>query len=403
MLSAGKIMRIITECTNFIFVFSIFNDNFTVEILGANSLKIITAFFIVFHLYDIWKNLVTIRNLKYLIPFYIFFAMNYIMMLVNPAEGGFSALLENMMLLVSMIVIVLYYINYDINYLTAYIWIALSFSAVLLAFSAPISRWTFRRTGGTGDPNEFAAQMILFILISFYMVQSIRISWLKFAIMILSITLFVNSILYAASLSSFIVCAILGIWIAARKSALSVNKMAVAGAALVLAVVIMFSLFSSDIKNMEMTKNLVGRSKQTGTALFRINSWKAGFNMFADKPVSGVGMNSFSEHTRKYSKVYISDDAIAPHSIYVKILAESGLIVFTAFIVFLIILAAKNFRDIYYSRYFWIHAAVMGILMMGFTLGILYDKYLWLSVAMLMNVHLRIEKEKNLLAQYFRY
>lgn len=401
--SAGKIISIMTECINFVFIFSIFNDNYTVGILGGNALKIITGIFIVFHSHHIWKNLMTERYLMYLIPFYIFFIADYTIMLLNPSDGGFSSLLENIMLLIAMLIIVLYYINYDLNYLTAYIWSALAFSSFLLILSDPISRWTFRRTGGTGDPNEFAAHMILFIMLSVYMSYSIRIAWLKYTAIALSALLFVNSILYAASLSSFIVCAILGLWISARYLLLSVNKIAVAGASIVLTGIILFALFSSDVREMEMTKNLVGRSKQTGTALFRINSWKAGFNMFADKPVSGVGMNSFSEYTRQYSDVYVSDDAIAPHSIYVKVLAESGALVFAAFISFLTILVVKYFGEIYHSRYFWVHSGLLGILMMGFTLGILYDKYLWLSVALLMNVHMRIDNERDLVKRYLRY
>jgi len=66
--------------------------------------------------------------------------------------------------------------------------------------------------------------------------------------------------------------------------------------------------------------------QQDRTATTRINLWRAGFKMFLDHPVLGVGLGDFPE---EYAMHYAGpgEDPVewAPHSIYVQTLSELGL------------------------------------------------------------------------------
>ena len=76
----------------------------------------------------------------------------------------------------------------------------------------------------------------------------------------------------------------------------------------------------------------------------------AGINMFLSAPFTGVGMNNFTTYSRDYvpegsiDKLKIEEIYFDSHNVYIKILAESGVIGFGGFVLMLCWAFIKIFR-----------------------------------------------------------
>lgn len=382
---SSRLFNIISSSVVFIFVFSIYNDNFTVDYLGANSLKAIFLVFILFNIYRITRNLMDRDLIKDLIPFLVYFLLTFFVMLMNPPTGEEQGakLFENIMLLASMLFIILFFINYDLMKTLYFIWGALIVSAIVAFFNSPISRWTFRKTGGTGDPNEFASQMVSLLFISIFLFRKNK----NIYFIIISVIAIGYSILYAGSMSSFIVLFLLGVFLLIRFLSLSFVKSLIITSVVTVSLITGMIIFQEQIESVEVINNLLGRTEETGTAYTRFHSWSAGLRMVADHPLLGVGMRQYGAYSPKYSTVFLAEDSVAPHNILIEIISETGVLVFFAFLLFLFNLLSKYFGTIVHSDYFWLYLAVVAYLLMGLTIGITYNKFFWLTIAVLMRVH----------------
>ncbi|MGE5401189.1 MAG: O-antigen ligase family protein [Ignavibacteriales bacterium] len=364
----------------FLFIFSIFNDNFLVDHLGENALKGIFLVFILVNIPKLYRNAMNWKMLGEQKWFFVFLALNYFVMIFNPGNG--DRLFENSLLIISMLVVVVFFIDYDLKLLLYMNWFTLMVSALICFFNSPISEWTFRKTGGTGDPNEFAAEMLSFLFLSVYLYTQNK----NLIFIILSSLGFLYSIMFAASMSSFLVLGIMALLILIRYMSMSFTKSLVATSMSLMVAILLLMIFQEKLESTETVSNLLGRTEQTGTAFTRFNSWKAGLNMFVDKPLMGVGMRMYAENSPKYSSVYLSEDSVAPHNLFIELIAECGIIIFLAFMIFLYDLMSKYFRIIVHTKYFWLYMSLVAYLLMGLTLGVTYNKFLWLSIAMLMNI-----------------
>ncbi|MGE5431533.1 MAG: O-antigen ligase family protein [Syntrophomonadaceae bacterium] len=384
-MSRLNILRLLRGGVVFIFVFSIFNDNLLVDYFGENALKAIFLLFILFNLRRLYLNLLNWNMLRFIMPFFVFLMLTYFIMLIN--FSGFERLFENSLLWISMLVIVIYFINYDLHELLYMIWVSLLISCLYAFISEPISQWTFRKTGGTGDPNEFAAQLLAVLPVSVYLFSINKNMVYKIIILSVSFPIFIYSLFIAGSMSSFLVLGFLLPVVLIRYLSLSFTKSLIVMGLGLLMFIISLLVFQEKLENTEAVQNMLGRTQETGTAQTRMNSWKAGMNMFIDKPFLGVGMREYAEYSPMYSKTFLSSDSVAPHNMFIEVLAESGIVVFMAFVIFLIDLLSKYFYEIRRSDYFWVYLSLLAYVLMGFTLGITYNKFLWLSVAAVMNVH----------------
>ena len=79
----------------------------------------------------------------------------------------------------------------------------------------------------------------------------------------------------------------------------------------------------------------------------RINAWKAGLNMFASRPLCGVGAGVFEvAYGKEYKPEGTPAKWMAPHSSYVQVLAETGLMGFVCFVALYYI----TFRRLWQAR-----------------------------------------------------
>ncbi|MCX6149940.1 MAG: O-antigen ligase family protein [Ignavibacteriales bacterium] len=386
-----KLYNYFYDIINFVFIFSLFNDNYFAQAFGSNSLRAIFALFILFNLKRLYKNFTNPVLLKELIPFFIFLSLNFFILIINPGSDDKIHLLNNFLLLIAMFVITVVYINCDFNKVIYFIWIAILLSVIILVFNKSISQWTFRKTGGTNDPNEFATQLLSFIALSIFLFRKNK----NYFFLIISVIAFVYAILQAASLSSFLAFGVISVFVLLRYMRLAFAKSLVTAVIALVLFGFIFLTFQDNILKMKSVNNVMGRTEKTQTAQSRFKSWNAGLNMFVDKPFLGVGMNNYGDNSPKYSKVYLAKDAVAPHNVYLKALAETGILVFFSFIIFLLDLFTKHFKRIISTDFFWIYLASISYMLMGFTLGLNYNKYLWLTLALLMNVHIQIYLQRK--------
>lgn len=377
-----NLFNLLYDVVNLVFIFTLYNDNFFVEKFGPLSLRVVFAGFIILNLRRMYKNITNRVLLKQLVPFLVFLLLSLFSLIINPGTNDPTKLTNNLLLLISMFVITICYINYNFDKVLYVVWVVTLSSVIILAFNSTINKWTFRKTGGTSDPNEFATQLLAFSMISIYLFRKNK----NYIFVSISAMAFLYGLFQAASLSSFLAAFVLGIFIlikylrfAFTKSIITVTIIAVVG-------IFAFISLQDKILDIQAIDNVLGRTEKTGTAKTRFQSWNAGLNMLVDKPILGVGMNNYAANSPKYTRENLSQDSVAPHNIYLKSLAESGLIVSLALIIFLFDMLTKYFRTIVNSDYFWIYLAVVAFLLMGFTLGLNYNKYLWLTFALLMNV-----------------
>jgi O-antigen ligase len=72
----------------------------------------------------------------------------------------------------------------------------------------------------------------------------------------------------------------------------------------------------------------------------RLLAWSAGLRMFKEKPLFGVGWNKFSENVRNYGH----DKKLIAHNTMISVLAETGILGFTCFIIVLFLTFKQLFH-----------------------------------------------------------
>jgi O-antigen ligase len=128
----------------------------------------------------------------------------------------------------------------------------------------------------------------------------------------------------------------------------------------------------------------------------RLSEMRAGINMFSDHPFLGVGIGNYNLHYQDYARQigleYRTEDRDA-HSLYVEILAETGLAGIIAFsllflsIIFSLFSLQHKFRTQHIDRKWasWLVSLQMAILAYLFSSTFLHGdffRYMWLFVAL---------------------
>lgn len=377
-----QILLYLNNFVVFMYIFSIFNDMYLVDYLGENILKIIFLLFFIFNIKNALKAIKSMNLLQNKL-FFIFIILLIIGFIINIIIDPQTNILKPALSIMSIIIIVLYFSRYPLINLLYFIWISIMFSIVVCYFSEPIPGASFRKTGGTIDPNEFAAYVLAFYFTSIYL-YTIN----KSKIILFISTLFtVYAIFFAGSKSAFLVFAIVILFILLRF--IIYKPIVILNYKLIFVVLILlFGAIQIDFTKIEVIQNLLGRVDRTHSVDVRFLAWGAGVNMVKENPILGVGSMRFAENTYQYIRMWI-----APHNTYIQIIAESGIIVFLFYISFIFLLLKQNFRIIINSNLFWLYLALLSILLMSLTIGLTYKKFAWIFIALLMNINYLIRKK----------
>ncbi|MGH9557029.1 MAG: O-antigen ligase family protein [Terriglobales bacterium] len=141
--------------------------------------------------------------------------------------------------------------------------------------------------------------------------------------------------------------------------------------------------------------------EQDTNAKTRINLWKAGIRMFLENPVLGVGPGNFRPTYATYQQGPLDPHRVlAPHSIYVQALSELGLLGgLTVFALLWLGLhlntqamrwqfnPALRRQNLLYYQAFALTLALVGFLVSGAFLTVLYYPHLWILLGLSVGLH----------------
>jgi len=135
-----------------------------------------------------------------------------------------------------------------------------------------------------------------------------------------------------------------------------------------------------------------------------------GFSMFVTHPIFGVGVGNYPNNYQKYAQeigIELRSEERDAHSLYVQIVAETGLLGLFAFLGIvgsLLVALSKTVKSIehlpqYQTWYPWINAlqvAILGYLVAAFFLHGAYIRYFWILVSLSMTaIQLTDEMQKK--------
>jgi len=137
--------------------------------------------------------------------------------------------------------------------------------------------------------------------------------------------------------------------------------------------------------------------EQDPNAMSRITLWKAGLRMFADHPLTGVGLGNFPyTYARTYAGSEIRTREWACHSLYIQALSELGLLGVIPLVLLvlslfrlnrqtrkhLLAISAEAHRSYEYCLAAGLDLALVGYLVSGAFVSVLFYPHLWILLGL---------------------
>ena len=206
---------------------------------------------------------------------------------------------------------------------------------------------------------------------------------------------------FTAFLVAILLCGSRGAVVGATATALAAwgrNPKRIAGAVMVLFVLLGTYYFLPEASKGRMRSAF--HWEEDETARLRIGLWKAGWSMFEDHPILGVGLRNFSPTYQDYTWDR-RRLAWAPHSIYVQALSEIGLAGTLPLLVFWFLFVRLNARtrqhlqtlglgdrrSFEYRLSLGLDLALVGYLVSGAFLTVLFYPHLWFLLGLTVSLH----------------
>lgn len=134
--------------------------------------------------------------------------------------------------------------------------------------------------------------------------------------------------------------------------------------------------------SLKVTVDTLRRSATPHTAVQRIHLWEAGAEMWWSAPIQGIGIGHFGDNLARFSDFRGLSGELVAHSIYISLLAETGLV---GFVLYGLVVwgclgpalhAARARQPESQMAWTWVIALVL-FLGAGFSQPLQYDKLLW--------------------------
>jgi len=176
----------------------------------------------------------------------------------------------------------------------------------------------YRASGLTGNPNELAIVMVTAVPISAYMLGAVKSRFGKFFFAIVTLLL-VGANLVTLSRTGLVAMLVVMFLIAFRERRRNWVKLLVAAFFIVLPLLI----------TPEFWQRLAGSGYALVdySAYLRTGAMKAGLRMFAENPVTGVGLGTYFVKSTEYGDLLYP---LVAHNMFIHVLAESGILGLTA-------------------------------------------------------------------------
>lgn len=371
-----NVLKLIKEIINFIYIFSIVNDNFVVEYFGTSSLKVL---FVVFSLANAmsllrfnYRKRVNKRFLLLILMLFLAFVFNL---------KNYSDLQQPLLSVLSVVMIYVVASSYkQPRTLMTYFLISVFISSLICIMSdVTLSEYTFRKTGGTGDPNEFS--MMLLVAIG-YLAGKLRIqsSVLYKLVQIVTVLVYLVALFMAGSKSAMLTLVVLALSYYIILLNQKTFKKRIKNTVLYVALFggIFGVLWTI---NREVIFNVLERFENNSSAGERLLSWGAGLELWLKSPFLGIGPQNYANMIAE-NFPYIAETSRAAHNIFIQIFVEAGVFGLIAFIALIATPIKNSFRRNIPIEYI---LGFISILVMGMTLAAFFEKYVWLYFGIICN------------------
>lgn len=379
-------LRLIRDLINFIYVFAIVNDNFIVNIFGETSLKALFAVFFVANIATMARFNLKLRSSRSFLALIIILFLSYLLNF-----GNYENLQQPLFSILSVLAIFLTAsLSGHPQRIMKFFLISVVFSCLLcITTDTTISEYTFRKTGGTGDPNEFSLMALAAIG---YLAANFRVkaSLVKRLAKIMALIICLVAMFMAGSKSAMLTMVIVFL----AYYLLLVRKRSIARKVKnTIAFFILFTLLCVVLWRYynEIILNVLARFEDNSSAGERLLSWKAGLELWMTDPFLGVGPQNYV-HMIAERFPYIAESSRAAHNMYIQSFVEIGLVGFIAFASFLYSPIRNSFRMRLPMEYI---LGFVSILVMGMTLSTFYEKYVWLYFGLMCNPYLMCSDYKK--------
>lgn len=238
--------------------------------------------------------------------------------------------------------------------------------------------------GGPGwfqNSGEFGIEMCIFFPLAVYFIIALKEYWPKWKTFLFLLFPFtaLTGIISCSSRAVLIGGAAVLVWILLK------SKHKVKG--LICFVIIVF-LFFQFIPEEQMARFDRTGTDRTSTA--RIERWKKGLEMTRMYPYLGVGFENWAIADKRF----FGDGGAKCHNIFIECVSQLGYLGLSLFILMIFFVLINNFRTrsitnkmskdnkfIYYMAH-GLDAALIGYLLSGFFVTVLYYPYFWINMAM---------------------
>jgi O-antigen ligase len=123
--------------------------------------------------------------------------------------------------------------------------------------------------------------------------------------------------------------------------------------------------------------------ERTDTVGSRYDTWEAGWKMFLDHPIRGVGIGRYSNYVPVYWDGTSFNMVVTPHNTFIHVLSETGIIGFSFFLFIIFVVVVNRWKNIKSGanpsssiNRTWLFLLII-ILIGGFTKTDLVDKFFW--------------------------
>ena len=141
-------------------------------------------------------------------------------------------------------------------------------------------------------------------------------------------------------------------------------------------------------------------SEESAEEETRYGLWRAGMDMFQAHPITGVGIGRFRYEIFEYAQYYLNDKYLdlGAHNMYISILAETGLVGFTLFMLMLLSALDSYWKTIRTGTrseksiaIIWMIALII-LMIGGMTKHDQYEKLLWSTIGASLCFHYSFPK-----------
>ena len=194
------LFKYVKDFSLFLLLFVSFNDTFSTELAGDFIIKAALAFFVALHANEYYQMLLSKKS-GVIKAFLLFFVVLSMITLASNIFYFDNTLVFGFIRLFAIFALFIYFsYTHNLDKVLYMLWAIMIVSSVIAFFADPETIYTFRRSGGTGDPNDFAAQLLVILFTTVYLFQKNK-NWI---FLLSSLGIFTYTLLYAGSKSSFI-------------------------------------------------------------------------------------------------------------------------------------------------------------------------------------------------------